>query len=95
MEFHGLLDAAAPPEARVTAERALAYFDELRALGNADHTVLGRFAELAMTLGSWRWAGTSRGWPSRTASPSASGWTCAAAPSPSTIPRRSTTGASG
>ncbi|MFC7477973.1 hypothetical protein ACFQS7_26740 [Dankookia sp. GCM10030260] len=48
--YHGWLDPNALPLARVSEERAAAYFDELVALGNADYTIVGRFQELQTTL---------------------------------------------
>jgi hypothetical protein len=49
--FHRLLDATATLAKRVTPKHVLAYFNELRALRNADYTIVGRFAELVMALG--------------------------------------------
>ena len=43
---HGWLDPGAHPPDRVTRERLLMYFEEMRANGNRDHTVVGRFQEL-------------------------------------------------
>lgn len=46
----GWLDPAQPALERVTRPRLRAYFQTLRAAGNADHTVIGRFTELTMAL---------------------------------------------
>ena len=46
----GWLDPTAPPLARVTELRLWAYFQALRAAGNAPFTIIGRFAELRMAL---------------------------------------------
>ncbi|APT60379.1 hypothetical protein RGI145_23840 (plasmid) [Roseomonas gilardii] len=46
----GWLDPDEPPLARVTRARLRAFFHELRRVGNADHTVIGRFSHLAMAL---------------------------------------------
>jgi site-specific recombinase XerD len=46
----GWLDPAQPPLARVTRPRLRAYFRALRAAGNADRTIIGRFSELTMAL---------------------------------------------
>ena len=65
------LDAHARPSARVTPERLNAYFAELLAHGNADHTVVGRIAELASALrileprGDHRWILNPGGAPLR------------------------------
>ncbi|ATR19365.1 Hypothetical protein RMHFA_05209 (plasmid) [Roseomonas mucosa] len=48
--WHGLPDPDLPPAALVTGENVGRFFDELRALGNADHTVLGRLQEIEMAL---------------------------------------------
>lgn len=44
----GLLDHAAPPEARISNARSAGYFRALKARGNAPFTIIGRFAELSM-----------------------------------------------
>lgn len=46
----GWLDPAQPPLARVTRPRLRAYFRALRAAGNSDRTIIGRFSELTMAL---------------------------------------------
>ncbi|MDT8333182.1 hypothetical protein RQ831_19195 [Roseomonas gilardii] len=48
--WHGLLDPDLPPAALATGENVGRFFDELRALGNADYTVLGRLQEIEMAL---------------------------------------------
>ncbi|ATR19460.1 Hypothetical protein RMHFA_04724 (plasmid) [Roseomonas mucosa] len=50
LHSRGWLDPDEPPLARVTQERLRAYFRTLRRAGNADHTVIGRFGQLAMAL---------------------------------------------
>jgi len=47
---HGWLDPDLPPEQRVTPARIAGYAQELLMRGNADYTVIGRIAELAMAL---------------------------------------------
>ncbi|MFC7477905.1 tyrosine-type recombinase/integrase [Dankookia sp. GCM10030260] len=46
----GWFDPAQPPLARATRPRLRAYFRTLRAAGNADRTIIGRFGELTMAL---------------------------------------------
>jgi hypothetical protein len=46
----GWLDVEQPPLARVTPARLRAYFRALRAAGNADWTIIGRFGELGMAM---------------------------------------------
>lgn len=46
----GWLEPAQPPLARVARPRLRAYFRALRAAGNADWTIIGRFGELVMAL---------------------------------------------
>lgn len=46
----GWLDPLVPPQRRVTRARLRAYFHALRKAGNADYTIIGRFAELAMAM---------------------------------------------
>ena len=46
----GWLDPAQPAIERVTRDRLRAYLQELRRLGNAPYTIIGRFAELRMAL---------------------------------------------
>ena len=43
---NGLLDEAAPPEARLSNWRSAAYFHALQQRGNRPYTIVGRFAEL-------------------------------------------------
>jgi hypothetical protein len=50
LAWHGLLDPGAAPAERATADGVGAYVDELVALGNADHTVVGRLQELQIAL---------------------------------------------
>ncbi len=62
-----ILDHALTPGQRISEERLDAYFDALQAAGNADHTVVGRFRELASALAllepgqDWRWVRGPRG----------------------------------
>jgi site-specific recombinase XerD len=46
----GRLDPAAAPGARVTEEAVAAWLDDLRAHGNADHTIVGRLEELKRAM---------------------------------------------
>jgi site-specific recombinase XerC len=50
LDRQGWLEPQMPAIDRVTPERVAAYFDELRAVGNADHTIIGRFQELEVAL---------------------------------------------
>lgn len=50
LESRGWLDHSAPAFDRVTKRRLRAYFRELRHVGNADFTIIGRFQELEMAL---------------------------------------------
>ena len=69
--WHRLLDPDLPPVALVTEENVGRLFDELRALGNADHTVLGRLQEIEMALkildpgGDYAWIRRPGGTPVR------------------------------
>jgi site-specific recombinase XerD len=47
---NGWLDKSGPPLDRVTRPRLRRYFQELRAAGNADHTIIGRFDELCRAM---------------------------------------------
>ena len=47
---HGWLDLLQHPFERVTRERLRHYFHELKANGNADYTIIGRFQELQMAI---------------------------------------------
>ena len=47
---HGWLDPLQHPFERVTRERLRHYFHELKANGNADYTIIGRFQELQMAI---------------------------------------------
>lgn len=57
----GWLDPEGAPDERLSAARLNAYFKALRDVGNADETVIGRFAELAAAMAilvparDWRW----------------------------------------
>lgn len=61
LSHQGWLDPMLAPGERVTAERLDVYFDALQGAGNADHTAVGRFRELAVALAllepeqDWRW----------------------------------------
>lgn len=46
----GRLDPAAAPAARITEEAVAAWLDDLRAHGNADHTIVGRLEELKRAM---------------------------------------------
>ena len=46
----GWLDESVVPLVRVSRGRLRAYFQDLRAAGNADYTIIGRFAELTMAM---------------------------------------------
>ena len=67
LAHQGILDHALTPGQRITEEQLDAYFDALQAAGNADHTVVGRFRELASALAllepgqDWRWVRGPRG----------------------------------
>lgn len=50
LDRQGWLDPAAPPLARVTRHRLRLYFQEMRQVGNRDHTIIGRFNELHMAM---------------------------------------------
>lgn len=50
LDIRGWLDPAQPALERVTRARLRAYFHALRAAGNADYTVIGRFTDLTMAL---------------------------------------------
>ena len=50
LQSHGWLDHAVPALERATHSRRLAYFRELRQVGNADYTIIGRFQELEMAV---------------------------------------------
>ncbi|MXP66075.1 hypothetical protein E0493_22275 [Roseomonas sp. M0104] len=71
LRWHGLLDEAASPAALAAPETVGRYFDELQALGNADHTVIGRLQELEDALrvlepaGDHRWIRRPEGSPVR------------------------------
>lgn len=58
------LDPAETPDQRVTPARLDAYFEHLRICGNADYTIVARFAELRMAL-QWMHPGTDFGWIER------------------------------
>jgi hypothetical protein len=67
LAHRGWLDGARTPGQCITEERLDAFFDGLLAAGNADHTVVGRFSELAAALAllepgtDWRWVRGPRG----------------------------------
>ena len=69
--WHGLPDPDLPPAALATEENIGRLFDELRALGNADHTVVGRLQEIGMALkildpgGDYAWIRCPGGTPVR------------------------------
>ena len=50
LRFNGELDEAEHPAARVTVPRIQAYFGQMRELGNADYTLVGRLHELTIGL---------------------------------------------
>ena len=72
LAHRGELDPACGPEERITEQRMADYFDELKALGNADYTIIGRFSELAAALQllaphyDFRWIQRPHGLPLRT-----------------------------
>ena len=61
LAMHGWLEPDQLPEDRPSAQRLSAYFQALRAVGNSDYTIIGRFSELAAALSIlalgryWRW----------------------------------------
>ena len=64
LEEHELLLPGETPIQRVNPERLDAYFLHLRGIGNADYTIVGRFAELRATL-QWMYPGVDFGWIER------------------------------
>lgn len=64
LRHQGWLDPLAGLAERPTEARAATYFDTLRALGNRDYTIAGRFQELRMALGIMA-PGTDFGWMTR------------------------------
>ena len=61
LTMHRWLEPDVLPGDRPTAARLSAYFGALRAAGNRDYTIIGRFSELASALSilapgrNWRW----------------------------------------
>ena len=64
LDAQGWLDPEAPPLQRITHCRLRTYFRALKAAGNADYTIVGRFAELARAMRILA-PGTDVGWIQR------------------------------